>query len=58
MSLDEAHSYAYLVLYEDFNISQKEGRAKVKELRAHGYYSEIVVEIYGVEVQRSFARTM
>ena len=42
---NEAHSYAYLLQRQDFNVTQKEDRAKVMGLRAHGYYSDPVLEL-------------
>ena len=43
LSLNEAHSYAFLLQHEDFNVSQKEGRPKLKDIRAHGYYSDRLI---------------
>ena len=39
LPLNEAHSYAYLLQHDDFNVTKKEVRANVKDLRAHEYYS-------------------
>ena len=40
LSPKEAHSYAYLLQHKNFNVTKKELQAKVKELRAHGFYSD------------------
>ena len=40
LSTNEAHSYAYLLPHEDFNVTQNQVRAKGKDLRAHGFYSD------------------
>ena len=40
LSPNEAHSYAYLLRHEDFNVTQNQVRAKGKDLRAHGFYSD------------------
>ena len=37
LSPNELHLYHYLVQNDDFNVRQKEGRAKVNDLQAHGY---------------------
>ena len=37
LSLNEAHSYAYLLQHKEFEVSKKEVQANVKDLRAHGY---------------------
>ena len=39
LPLNEAHSYAYLLQHDDFNVTKKEVRANVKDLRALEYYS-------------------
>ena len=39
-SPNEAHSYACLMQNKEFVVSKKEVQAKVKDLRAHGYYSD------------------
>ena len=36
LSRNEAHSFAYLMQQEDFIVLQKEGGAKLKDLRAQG----------------------
>ena len=37
---NEAHSYAYLLQHNYFNVPKKEPQAKVKDLRANGFYSD------------------
>ena len=37
---NEAHSYAYLLHHKEFEATEIEVRAKVKDLRPHGYYSD------------------
>ena len=40
MTPNEAHSYAYLLQHKEFEATEVEVRAKVKDLRPHGYYSD------------------
>ena len=37
---NEAHSYAYLLQHKEIEATEVEVRAKVKDLRPHGYYSD------------------
>ena len=43
LSPNQAHSYAYLLQNKEFEVSKKEVQAKVKDLRAHGYYSDPIM---------------
>ena len=43
LSPNEAHSYAYLMQNKEFEVSKKEVQAKVKDLRANGYYSDTLM---------------
>ena len=43
LSQKEAHSYTYLMQNEEFEVSKKEVQAKMKDLRAHGYYSDTLM---------------
>ena len=45
LSPNEAHSYAYLLHYEDFNLTRKEVRANQKDMRSHGYYYDNLILI-------------
>ena len=40
LSQNEVHSYAYLLQHKEFEATEFEVRGKVKDLRAHGYYSD------------------
>ena len=40
LSPNEAHSYGYLLQQKEFEVSKKEVQAKLKDLQAHGYYSD------------------
>ena len=37
---NDAHSYAYLLQHKEFEATEVEVRAKVKDLRPHGYYPD------------------
>ena len=43
LSVNEAHSSAYLLHHEDFIMPKKEVPAKMKDLRAYRYYSDPLI---------------